>query len=117
MRMNKLDWRSRFIKRLEQLKRSEKLTQERLGEILGVTQGTIGHWKTGKRSPDNLDQYEKLAKALKLHPAELLYGIKPLDCDGKYVIEAWDRLSSSNRRYIIGMIDGLIKSQQESIKK
>ena len=50
------------------------LSQEELAQQLGVSQGTISHWLTGKRQPESLEQYEALAKALLIHPADLLYG-------------------------------------------
>lgn len=68
-------WRARFRNRFEQLKRESGLTQDQLATAVGVSQGTIAHWLNGRRTPDTLEQYEKLAAALGWHPAHLLYGI------------------------------------------
>ncbi|MBL4866377.1 MAG: helix-turn-helix domain-containing protein [Pseudomonadales bacterium] len=69
------EWRDRFVDRLEELKGSEGLTQQKLAERLGVTQGTIGHWKAGRRHPDSLQMYYSLADELKMPREELLAGV------------------------------------------
>lgn len=68
-------WRERFNRRYAELHREEGLTQEALAVAVGVTQSTIAHWKNGRRTPDSLSQFEKLAHALGWHPAYLLYGV------------------------------------------
>ncbi len=70
-------WRDRFKRRLSELKASEGFTQEKLGEMINRSQGTIGHWVHGRRQPKSLEEYEKLAQALRVHPAWLLYGMDP----------------------------------------
>lgn len=76
------------------------MTQESLAVQMGLTQGTIGHWLNGRRSPDTLADYEKLAVALEMHPAELLYGINPEQAIGKESAEfakAWEGLPTKER--------------------
>lgn len=70
-----IGWRDRFQRRFNDLKRDEGLTQAKLADQLDVSQGSINNWLSGYRSPRTLEQYEALAKAIKMHPAHLLYGI------------------------------------------
>lgn len=86
-------WRDRFRRRFQELQDQEGLTQEALGERMGVTQGTIGHWLNGRRTPKTLETYEALAKALGVHPAWLLYGFDPSDLE---VTQAAQRLKDMN---------------------
>lgn len=95
-----MSWRKRFTERFYLLKKTEGLTQEALAEKVGVTQGTIGHWLNGRRSPDSLEDYEKLASALGVHPAELLYGVPPGSQISKESAEfalAWEDLPPKER--------------------
>lgn len=97
------NWRLRMRRRFDELKDAERLTQAKLGEMLDVSQGAIGHWLAGRRSPDTLEAYERLAKALRVDPAWLLYGV---DRD-KEVFEAAQRLnnlSEERRKAIIALI-------------
>lgn len=47
-----------FSSRLTALRRSEKLTLERLGEVLGVSKQTASRWETGDRLPSLDTAYE-----------------------------------------------------------
>lgn len=49
------------------------LTQEQLGERLGVTNKTVSRWETGKYMPD-LDKLQELSSILQLSINELLAG-------------------------------------------
>lgn len=95
-----MSWRKRFNERFSYLKRTDGITQEWLAEKVGVTQGTIGHWLNGRRSPDTLEDYEKLASAIGMHPAELLYGVQPdasVSKDGMEFAKAWEELPSKQK--------------------
>lgn len=41
-----------FADKLKQLRKSHKINQVKLAEILGTSQATITFWETGKRVPD-----------------------------------------------------------------
>ena len=93
-----MDWRERFRLRFELLKAREGLTQEKLAEVLGVTQGTIGHWLNARRAPDTLAMYEQLAKALNVHPAWLLYGIdQAMNEETLEFVHLWETLPPGQR--------------------
>lgn len=93
-----MDWRERFRQRFDVLKAREGLTQEKLAEELGVTQGTIGHWLNARRAPDTLAMYEQLAKALNVHPAWLLYGIDQAMTEESFeFVQLWEKLPPSQR--------------------
>lgn len=65
------DWRTRARARMKQI----PLTQEAIGEQLGITQGAVGHWLSGRREPETLAQFEALAKLLQFRSLDiLLYG-------------------------------------------
>ena len=51
----------------------KSLTQEQLGEKLGVTNKTISRWETGKYMPD-IDKLQELAEILNISVNELLSG-------------------------------------------
>jgi transcriptional regulator with XRE-family HTH domain len=69
--MNMDLWRKIFRARFAELKQSDGLTQDKLAEMLDVTQGTVGHWHNGHRSPRDLKQFRRLETALKLAPGTL----------------------------------------------
>lgn len=94
-------WRERAKSQYIKLKRSEGLTQYKLAEQLGVTQGAVAHWLSGRRVPETLEQYEALAIALKMHPAEMLYGLDP------ELSKTFDRFDADKRSKIINAISVL----------
>lgn len=61
-----------FGKRLRQLRKKNKLTQEELSEASGLDYKYIQRLEGNKPSSPTLNSLEKLAKALKVKPAELL---------------------------------------------
>ena len=112
------NWRDRFKTRFTEMKRTKGVTQESLAEQMGLTQGTVGHWLNGRRSPDTLSDYEKLAVALEMHPAELLYGINPEQTIGKEGAEfarAWEGLPSKERSSVKTLV--LAFKKQKSTKR
>jgi transcriptional regulator with XRE-family HTH domain len=101
--MNGETWQDRMRARRKQV----GLTQAGLAERLALSQSTITHWETGKREPDTLQQFEELAKALEMHPAELIYGIEVLSPDATRVGRSWSHLDSSARLAIAKTVDAL----------
>ena len=58
--------------RIRETREARGWTQEELAERAGVTQGTISRIETGKVASLDLAVFEKLAKALGVHPAALI---------------------------------------------
>lgn len=67
-------WNERLKSRFADLKRSEGLTQSQLAERLGVAQGTVANWMSGRRSPADLKEFERIASALSVDVAWLMHG-------------------------------------------
>ncbi len=57
---------------LKALREAKGLTQQQLAEAVGVRQATISDLETGKSRRIELDLIERLAKALRVKPGELL---------------------------------------------
>lgn len=60
--------------RLARLRGARKVTQEDLGDLIGVGGALIGHWETGRQKPD-LEMVERLARALRVAPGWLYPGV------------------------------------------
>ncbi len=63
--------RSPFAKRLAELRRRAKLTQEAAGAIVGVEPSAWSHWEAGRREP-RVSDLAAIADALGVEVAELL---------------------------------------------
>lgn len=59
-----------FGKKLQELRKSENLSQEELAEIVGVTRQTISKWELGETVPD-IKQAKILSRRLKVSMDEL----------------------------------------------
>ena len=67
---------------IAELRRKNGLTQEALGEKLGVTNKTISRWENGNYMPD-IEMLQLLAREFKVSVNELLSGERLLDEDFK----------------------------------
>lgn len=56
-----------------ELRREKGMTQEELGEMLGVTNKTVSRWETGKYMPD-IDMLKTLGELFGVSINELIYG-------------------------------------------
>lgn len=101
--MNGETWEQRLKRRRQEL----GLRQAQLAEALDVSQSTITHWENGRREPENLQQWERLAAALKLHPAELIYGIEILPESALRVGREWYDLPNGVKEAIATTIHNL----------
>lgn len=101
--MNGETWRQRMQRRRKLI----GLNQNQLAEKLGLSQGTITHWETGKREPEDLATFEALAKALEMHPAELIYGIEVLPQPAIDVGHNWLRLNDGAKEAMAATIRSL----------
>lgn len=65
---------------IAELRRGEGLTQEALGEKLGVTNKTVSRWENGNYMPD-IEMFQLLAREFKISINELLSGERLSDED------------------------------------
>lgn len=66
------DIRARLSKRLKELRNKHKITQEKLSELSGIDYKHIQLLESKKAPAPKLDTIEKLAKAFKITPSELI---------------------------------------------
>ena len=60
---------------ISELRKEKKLTQEQLGEKLGVSQKSVSRWETGRNMPD-ISLLKSLASELGITVSELIEGEK-----------------------------------------
>ncbi|WP_417623069.1 XRE family transcriptional regulator [Parasphingorhabdus sp.] len=78
--------------RIKLLRKSAKLSQEKVAELCGVTRVTITHYESGKNSPSGKNLLN-LAKALNTTPAYIINGIsevKSSEVSEVGCLEQWD---------------------------
>ncbi len=63
-----------WINRIRRWMDQSGTSQVNLAKTLDCTRGAVGHYLTGRRQP-TLSQLERIAEAMQVHPAWLLYGI------------------------------------------
>jgi len=68
-------WRVEFGHRVREARLAHEWTQERLGEVAGMHPTYVGDTERGERNI-SLDGILRLAKALGVHPGELLDGVE-----------------------------------------
>jgi transcriptional regulator with XRE-family HTH domain len=85
-------------------RRYRSLTQERLAERAGVSQGMISQLETGQ-SDYTGELLEKLADALECKPADLIMR-NPLDTEAPWLI--WDQLKPEQRKQALRVLKALI---------
>lgn len=64
----------RFGKRIKQLRKERKLTQEDLADLIEVDRSYMGFVERGERNP-TLDKIAKITKALKITLSELFKNV------------------------------------------
>ncbi len=59
-------------KRIQNLRKSKNITQERLAELIGIEPPSLSYIETGKYYP-SVETLQKIAKILEVQPWELYY--------------------------------------------
>lgn len=96
-------WRTRMRRRRKLL----GVTQEQLGETLGVGQSVITMWETGRRYPEGEDTFERLAEALRCNAAWLRYGVgDPTPADAE-IAARLAALSDADRAAVLALVTSL----------
>ncbi len=73
-----------FSKNLKFLRENKKISKNKLGEMVGVNQSTIGRWESNEITP-SIDNVEEVAKALNVALPDIL--IKDLRFDNGELID------------------------------
>ena len=76
-----------FAKNLKFLRESKNISQNKLSEMVGVNQTTIGRWESNEITP-SIDNVEEIARVLNVNLPDLL--IKDLSFDNAYMVELDD---------------------------
>ena len=71
---------------IAELRKNKNLTQEQLGELLGVNNRTISRWETGKNMPD-ISLYKILCETLDISIEELINGERTNKSNIKHSME------------------------------
>lgn len=103
------DWRARFRDRFDLLKDRDGLTQASFAKKLGVTQGAISHWLTGRREPD-LTDLEAIANALGVTPEWLIHGVGASDPTTQSLLDTISKLSDSQKAALLTVAEALKNS-------
>lgn len=77
--------------RIKHVRKLRKLSQAELGEILGLTQGFIGHIESGRNQP-SIKFVERMAKAVNCNTMWLATGSGNVENDPDYVITYSDNI-------------------------
>lgn len=67
------DW----IDRLSAHMKRKGISQQLLATRLNMTYPGVNHWFRRRRSPDTLNQFQRIAEAAECSPAWMLYGVGP----------------------------------------
>lgn len=91
---------------IRQWRTERGISQERLGDRVGLSGASISQIENGKQgySQENL---EAIAEALQVDVVDLLMR-DPSDPEGIWSL--WDRAKPAQRKQIVGMIEGFLKS-------
>lgn len=111
--------------RIRELRRSLGLTMKELGSIVGVSEGAISHYETGRREPDH-DMLGRIANALNVSVDFLMGRDEPkapapapkIDIMVRSDIPNYlDKLSPKNRALLEEMARKLLELQQQEENK
>lgn len=91
---------------IRQWRKHRGLTLDELGERVGMTGGNLSNIERGVTGYGQ-DTLEGLAEALQCGPADLLMR-NPTDPDAIWTL--WEKAKPAERKQILGMIEGYLKS-------
>ena len=101
-----------FSNRLSSLRKSKKLTQQKMADTIGIHVSQIKRYESGETQP-SLEVLRKIAVALNISADVLLFDENERDLpdDLKLKFEAVSKMSEANRNTIQSVIDGMILKQ------
>ncbi|MBR3764784.1 MAG: helix-turn-helix transcriptional regulator [Clostridia bacterium] len=111
--------------KIRELRKTSGMTMKELGSIVGVSEGAISHYETGRREPDP-DMLGRIANALNVS-VDYLMGrddetesptTQKIDLMFRSDIQNYlDRLNAKNRALLEEMARKLFELQQQEEKK
>lgn len=89
-----------------------KLTQQDLAARLGMTYQAVNHWFNRRRTPDTLEQFERIAEAAECSPAWMLFGVgpeEPVTSEDLQLAKVIRQLPPGDKRAAMELLRSLIK--------
>lgn len=108
--------------KIKEARLSMKLTQQELGNIVGVQKSAIAKYESGRVVNIKRSTLQKIAKALNIRPSELIFDESPKESASFHVkiisdfelmtaLKDYYALSSDNQRMVRELIRNLKKSK------
>lgn len=72
-------WPDRLKQQVNKLTKAGLLNRDQLAEKLKVSRSTLANWLAGDRKTKHLGDFDRLARAVDLHPIELLFDVRAED--------------------------------------
>ena len=106
--------------KIKEARNKKKLTQQELGDIVGVQKSAIAKYESGRVVNIKRSTLQKIASALNIRPSELIFEESPKDSATFHVkvisdLELMDslkdyyKLSSDNQKIVRDLIRNLVK--------
>lgn len=107
-------------KMIKEARLSKGLTQEELGNLVGVQKSAIAKYESGRVVNIKRSTLQKLAKALDLKGSDLIIGSNPkeaaelsarvlIDSDLREMVELYSTLAEDNKKIVKDLIRSLAK--------
>lgn len=102
--LNGMEWSERLKQRRLEL----GWTQQKAADAIGVTQAAYAHWESGRRTPDKLRMFDRIARGLECSAAWLLFGVHtPSDPRAAHIVHAMESLPDYKVEVLVRVVDGL----------
>ena len=106
--------------KIKEARNKKKLTQQELGELIGVQKSAIAKYESGRVVNIKRSTLQKIASALDMRPSELIFESSPKDVANFHVriisdfelmdvLKEYYKLSEDNKRVIRDLIRNLPK--------
>jgi transcriptional regulator with XRE-family HTH domain len=107
-------------KNLSEIRKSRRLTQQQLAELIHVQQRVISRWETGVAAP-HLNHIVQLAEVLEVSLDRLIRGDEPGSPEARFEIrnrrlqelcQRVDQLGQADQEVVCHVMDSLIRKEQ-----
>mgnify|MGYP003418594434 CR=1 FL=1 len=107
-------------KKIKEARIAKKLTQQELGNIVGVQKSAIAKYESGRVVNIKRSTLQKIASALNIRPSELVFEESPKESASFHVkiisdlelmstLKDYYKLSSENQKIVRDLISNLVK--------